>query len=49
VYAQDGGGRVAVLQGGAGWADRLDRLAATETGGGESQTTTTGKPGDEPT
>jgi tRNA threonylcarbamoyladenosine biosynthesis protein TsaE len=47
-------GRVAVLQGGAGWADRLDRLAQPETpgetgGGGRRQTTTTGEAGDEQT
>ena len=53
VYGQDDAaepGRVAVLQGGAGWADRLDRLAQPETpgqtgGGGRSQTTTTGEAG----
>ncbi|MDZ7711762.1 MAG: tRNA (adenosine(37)-N6)-threonylcarbamoyltransferase complex ATPase subunit type 1 TsaE [Rhodovibrio sp.] len=46
-------GRVAVLQGGAGWAARLDALAALETpreatGGGRTDTTTTtGDAGDE--
>jgi tRNA threonylcarbamoyladenosine biosynthesis protein TsaE len=59
VYGQEGmgdgdPGRVAVLQGGAGWAERLDRLAAPAApadaiGGGQSDTTTTGDAGDEQT
>jgi tRNA threonylcarbamoyladenosine biosynthesis protein TsaE len=47
-------GRVAVLQGGIGWAARLDALAAPAApgdaiGGGQSDTTTTGDAGDEQT
>ena len=46
-------GRVAVLQGGPGWADRLDALAAPRTSGeggrgrDDATTTTTGEAGDE--